>query len=136
MNLTTARDTLVTHLHNSISVSHPTLKVFYDNTGPIDLATAGDLFLMVELRFDSARQITIEVAPMHRTWGSLFLTLFVKEGQGYRNVLVLADELITLFKMQDLSGLITRVPEALRHETHDGWTSQEVMVPFWFDSST
>jgi hypothetical protein len=134
MNLTTARDTLVAHLNAALSVSRPTLKVFYDNTGPIDLTTAGDMFLVFELRFDQAEQGSLEENPFHRTWGMLSLQIFVKEGKGYRGALQLADELVQLFRMKTLSGLITKVPVPAHHETHDGWMSQEILVPFWFDS--
>jgi hypothetical protein len=133
VNYVTARDTLITHLHNNWSATYPAIPVYYENLA-VDPDAAPSVFLTAELSFDDADQMSIELAPLTRVFGHLCLTVLSKEGQGTRVGLGYADFLINLFKFQNLSGVLVGTPTLGHKETRAGWHYQDVLIPFRFTS--
>lgn len=135
MNYELARQTLATWI-KEVTDPFPTLTVFWDNTGMIDLSKVDDVCLLVEFYWDDAGQKTMENNPIHRTTGSVYLTIFAKVGKGSNHTLRLMDLLTTSLKYRATTGLCATVPRPGRRQTQDGWMSQEVHLPFYFDSTT
>ena len=133
MKLVDVRDTLAAHLHNSWS--HPEVKVFYANAEPPDLAQMPGAFLFVETNFDDAVQANISPTPFHRMYGTLVITVFVKETSGTRVALSYLDELSDLFKFKNLSGVHTQAPRVGWEQSRDGWYSIDLRVSFYADSN-
>ncbi|UCV26799.1 phage tail terminator-like protein [Ferribacterium limneticum] len=134
MNYETAR-TALAGLMEAALTAYPTLAVSWDNT-PIDLSKAGDLALQIEYMWDDAGQIDLGLAPNHRTTGSLFLTIFAKAGTGTVKALQLMDTLTLQLKCKSVSGLVTTVPKPGKKPERSGWKTQELHVPFYFDSTS
>ena len=134
MNYENARKTLVTWV-KEVTDALPSLVVFWDNTGTIDLSTVRDTCILVEIYWDGAGQKTIESNPIHRTTGSVYLTIFSKIGSGTNQTLRLLDTFTTALRYRGTIGMTTTVPNPGRREIRDGWMSQELHVPFYFDST-
>lgn len=133
MTLVDIRDKLVAHLHNNWN--HPDVKVYYENTGELDLAQAGDVFLKCEINFDDAVQANIAAEPFHRTYGSIAITVVVKESAGTRGALIYLDELSNLFKFKNLSGVHTQAPRVGWEQNHGGRFGMDLRVSFYADSN-
>lgn len=134
MNYEQARTTLASMIQAAVS-DQAGLVVEWDNL-QIDINATANLYLRVEYVWDDAGQITLGEQPLHRTTGSVFLTLLAKDGTGPSGVTKLMSTLTDRLKWRNESGLVTRVPTPGRRQRRDGWMSQELHLPFYFDSST
>lgn len=130
-----ARDALVALIHNAWTAQYPTVPVFYENAIRVDLDKAGESFLKVDIEFDKARQMTIELAPRHRVIGAIVLTLFAKDGTGVRTTLERLDFLTNVAKFKDIAGVKLQTPQPGSRAYKNGWRSYELIVPFWFDAA-
>lgn len=129
-----ARTAIVTYLSAALAASYPTLAVFYENTTEVDLTKAPDKFLIVDISFDAAKQVTIEAAPMNRVLGSVVFRVMVKQGRGTVTTLSLFDYLTSITRQKQLGGLSLKVPTPGKKATPSGWASFDLFVPFQFDS--
>lgn len=134
MNYEGARLALVTALSNYVSATNPTLPVIYEDQETVDLESIGDVFVKVDIKYDNANNVGIGVDVPHRVTGFLLLIISTKEGTGTIDRIRLMDTMTNLFKNKNLGGLNTKVPTPLRKQRLNGWTFQELGVPFWFDS--
>lgn len=130
-----ARDAIVGLVHPAWVSAYPAVPVFYENTLRVDMDKVGDSFLRVEVDFDDARQMTVNDAPEHATYGTLYLTLFAKDGTGVRDTLGCFDYLTDLAKFKTITGVRFGAPTPGRRTYKDGWRSYELRVPFWFYSA-
>jgi hypothetical protein len=133
MNCQDARAALAAAIQDALA-GEKGLTLAWDNAQKVDLARAGDLFLRVEMYWDAAEQIELSHRPHHRTAGSVWFTIFSREDSGTQAALGLADRLTAALSFRNLSGIVTRVLKPGRRENHDGWQSQEWMLPFYFNS--
>lgn len=134
MNYVGARTAIVSYLSPALALAYPAMPVFYENTTKIDLTKAADLFLIVDISFDAAKQVTIEASPVTRVLGSIVLRVVVKEGKGTVQSLTLFDYLTDLMKHKNLGGLTLKTPKPGKKATPAGWASYDLFVPFQFDS--
>lgn len=132
--LVQSRDAIVALINTALSADYPTLKVFYENTLSVDLDTVGDRFVRVEVDFDDAAQLTINNNPEHRTYGSLYFTIFVKDGLGVRDTLVLMQYLSDVVKFKQTATYVFGTPRPGKRDARGGWHSYELVCPFWLDS--
>lgn len=126
---TQARDAMVTHIHTAMQAQLPSLKVFWENTTTVDIATVGDRFLQAEVNFED----TVLASPtdlFDHVTGNIGLRLFLKEGVGTRAGLLIWDTLNAAVRQTELSGVRLGSPYPGRKEQRDGWLSIELMVPF------
>ena len=128
------RDAIVTLIHTSLQTQHPGLPVFWENTLSIDLDTVGERFIRIEVDFDDAHQLTINGNPEHRTYGTVYFTVFGKEGTGVRETLALFQSLTDVVKFKQDARYVFGVPTPGRRDAQAGWRSYELRAPFWFDS--
>ncbi|MBI3144733.1 MAG: hypothetical protein HYZ18_05575 [Pseudogulbenkiania sp.] len=128
------RDEIVALINTAIGVSYPTLKVFYENTLSVDLDTVGDRFVRIELEFDDAAQLTINNTPADRTYGTVYFTIFLKEGLGTRPYLELVQFFKDLVAFKTATHYRFEVVRPGKRGAPDGWRSYEVTAPFWFDA--
>lgn len=133
--LVQARDSLVSHLANHLAVDYPTLPVFYENTTQVDVNTVSSPFLRVQIDFLSARQVSIEWTPQHRTLGELLFSVACKEGHGTREALTLFDYLADLVAFRTVGGVTLGTPTPGKKRPLAGWVTYELYVPFIFDST-
>ena len=130
---TQCRDAIVALLHGDIAVDYPTLPVFWENTVAVDLDKVGDKFVRIELEFDDAEQLTVNGSPWHRTYGTVYFTLMVKDGTGTRSVLELYEYFTNLVKFKGATHYQFEVVRPGKRDARDGWRSYELCAPFWFD---
>jgi hypothetical protein len=133
MNYENARTALATLVTQAL-VDYPNLKVFWDNSGPLDLSVVKDTCLEVDYYWDDAGQASLGDAPLVRTTGSVYLTIYAKAGTGTKSCLQLMDTLTDRLKFRNSEGLVTTVPRPGRRQERDGWQSQELHLPFRYDS--
>ena len=127
-----AGEAIVTHLHPAWVVAYPNVPIFYENTVSVDLDAVGDSFLAVSIDFQDSMREGIDAAPISKTWGVLTLRHFSKEGVGTKETLKRFDWLTALMKYKDLSGVTLDCPRPGKKSSRDGWTSCDLIVPFWF----
>ena len=127
-----ARDALVTALQTTLTASLPTLKVYHESGKKPDLDQVGSAFLYVKVDFTGAKQASVESNPLTRVTGELCLNHFQKSGEGVKALLARAETLNSAMKHRNLSGLQTTTPRPGNKEEHDGWYSQEWVIPFYF----
>jgi len=131
---TSARDALTTLINTGWTTTYPANRIFFDNTLKIDLNAVGDCFLRVEIDFQDALPYDIDASPSHQVYGEVVLTVFTKEGTGTRGKFNMFDYLTTLFKMVKVSGVQCHVPRPGRKVVQSGWVSEDLLVPFEFNS--
>lgn len=130
-----ARDSIVSLIHTALQNNHPTLPIFWENTLEVDLNAVGNLFVRIELDFDDAMQMTINDIPEHQTFGTVYFTVFMKEGTGTRESLILMQSFTDVVKYQMTPTFVFTTPRPGKKDgPRDGWISQELVAPFWFDS--
>lgn len=132
MNYENARTTLVSLVQSCVP---PGMAVFWDNADAPDLTRVGDAYILVEFYWDDAGQKTMESNPIHRTTGSIYTLVFSREGTGTKVALQAMDALTAGLKFKSNNGLVTSVPKPGRRQKADGWASQELHTPFYFDST-
>ncbi len=126
------RDTIVAYFNPAWALTYPAVKVFYENAVKVDLDAVGSSFLRVLIEFtDSVRQ-GIDLAPYTASNGEIILQLFSKDGQGARDALVKLNYLRELLKYQRLTGVDLDCPRFGRKQNRNGWTSQDLIVPFFY----
>jgi hypothetical protein len=128
-----ARDEIVTMLHADLVINKPGLPVFWENTLQVDLNVVADPFVRIEIDFDDAEQLTINNDPWHRVHGSIYVTVFTKEGGGTRHALELFDYFSNLAKFRLGTKFSSSTPRPGRKTAKQGWVSFELGVPFHFD---
>jgi hypothetical protein len=128
--LVQCRDDLVTLIHTNLTG----VPVFWENTTSVDLDKAGDRFVRVEIDFDGAKMLTVDPSPVHLTEGSIYFSIFTREGLGTRGTLALMDTISTLVKFRFTTRVRTFTPTPTRVQSKDGWHMQELRVPFEMDS--
>lgn len=126
------RDAIVAYFNPAWVLTYPAVKVFYENSVKVDLDAVGSSFLRVLIEFtDSVRQ-GIDQDPITASDGEITLQLFSKDGQGTRDSLVKLNYLRELLKYKRLTGVDLDCPRFGRKQNRNGWTSQDLIVPFFF----
>ena len=126
------RDAIVAHLNPAWASMYPTVKIFNENTVKIDLDAVGGTFLRVSIDFTDSLRQGIDLDPYTASHGEVTLQLFSKDGQGTRDILSKLNYLRGLMKYQRLAGVDLDCPRPGRKQTRNGWTSQDLIVPFYF----
>ena len=132
-----ARDTIIAYLNPAWAVAHPTVKIFYENTVKVDLDAVGGSFLRVRIDFTDSMRQGIDQTPFTACYGEVILQLFSKDGHGTRDSLTKLSYLRGLMAYQDLlvSGggkIKLDCPRPGKKQSRNGWTSQDLIVPFYF----
>lgn len=134
MTLVEISNAIVSRLNTGWGATYPSVPVFYDNGPGVDVDQAGGSFLICQVKQSAAEQVSLELDPVYRRRGFVSLTVFVKQYTGRNVTLGYLDYLTSLFKFASFGGVRTSVPKPGHKETHDGWYSEELRVPFWVDS--
>jgi len=130
-----ARDDLVDLINSTWPVAYPDQPVFYENTLAIDLDTVPNGFLRVEIEYQDSLEASLD--QITRTYGSLYLTVFVKAGTGTRQVFGMMDFLTNVAKFVTTTKVTLGAPTPgakLDKEAKKGWVGYELIVPFQFNS--
>lgn len=127
-----ARDAIVAYLNPAWVSAYPSIPIYYENTTQIQLDKVGTGFLVVAINFTDTLRQGVDPSPISASYGEITLRLFTKEGQGIRTTLQRLDTLTNLMKYQGLSGVTLDCPTPGRKVSKDGWTSQDINVPFSF----
>ena len=126
------RDALVGYIDTAWKDTYPSVEVFYENNIKINLDSVGSVFLRVVIEFvDSMRQ-GIDPVPNTRSYGNVLLQVFCKDGQGTRDALSKIGYLRDLLKYRDVGGATLDCPRVRGSKTNNGWTGQELIVPFTY----
>lgn len=134
MTLVEIRDKLVEAMH--LGWAYPEIEVIYDNAETFDIARAGDAFVKFSILFDTATQANISDQPFHRTYGTVVITVFLKETRGSRLALSYIDELSAVFRFKNLGGVHLQSPRPSKGPSGDGWYSEVLRLSFYADSNT
>lgn len=127
-----ARDTIVGILAPAWAAAYPTVPVLYDNSAPVNRDSVSE-YIFCQISFNSSAQREMGSAPAMRTYGTLAFSLGVKEADGYRNSLVRAGFLSSLYRFKALQGVIFGAPHPVPPSNGKGWFYTGLIVPFYFD---
>lgn len=133
MNYEQARAALVTMINAELPQG---VHVAWDNTGDIDVRLVSPLAIKVEVLWDDAGQIAMGAEPPYRVTGSVFVHLIAVEGNGTLQLCQLMDRLTDSLKFRASDSLRTTLPRPGPRPTKNGLCTQELHVPFYFDSIT
>lgn len=134
MNLTQARDVLLTQV-TSVFNTHLAGIPLHVQNGPMpNMDTVGDVFVVVSYVVLNRRQSELAINPNVRTNLDLAFTIFRKDGSGSRQTTELADTLDTHLSNISLSGVHTLTLTVKGRESRQGWYSERWVLPAWFDS--
>jgi hypothetical protein len=128
-----ARDEIVTILHADLTMNKPGLSVFWDNTLAVDLDKVSSPFVRIEIDFDDSEQLTINAEPWVRVFGTVYASIFVREGTGTRSTLGLMDYFSQLLSYRMGLRFVSQNPRPGKKEARSGWVSSELLIPFHFD---
>lgn len=131
-----ARDALVNTIHGNFTATYPTTDIFYENTIKADLDKVTSPFVRIEIDFEDALQSDLDLDPVpgQEIFGTVFVTVFVKDGAGTRTTLALIDYFNTLMAFSGASGVHVGVPRQGKKIAKDGWMSTSINLPFRFFS--
>ncbi len=132
MNLSEARQAVVTKLEAIKSEIEPSLIIHYENTPDVDLDSVGDYFLEVELDFNGSRQASLGDNPMTRNDGDLVLRFMNRAGNGRLELLNLIDEFRARLRYANLSGMQLQAVRSGGVSSRSGWSADTWLVGFWF----
>ncbi len=71
---------------------------------------------------------------LYRNVGVIVVQVFVKEGEGVRVALLLADTAAAIFRGTQVDGVLYRAPSVERIGPSDGWYQINVNIPFQWDA--
>ena len=72
---------------------------------------------------------------LYRSVGVVVVQVFVKEGEGARKALLLADTVAAIFRGIQADGVLYRAPSIDRIGPSDGWYQINVNIPFQWDAN-
>lgn len=107
----------------------------FENTTEIDLDTAPDMFGRCVVKYDGGKQANVSKTPFQRNYGTLVITVFIRESLGTRRVLQRLDALSAALGFKTFGGIHTQEAEAGNDVTKLGWFSMDLRVPFFADSN-
>jgi hypothetical protein len=67
--------------------------------------------------------------------GVIDIQVFVPEGVGSKDALLLADQAAAVFRVASFNGVVCRTPYVVPAGTNDGWYQVNVSVPFQRDEA-
>lgn len=127
-----ARQQLVAHLESGLGSGYPLMLRAYKN--PVDLDSATSPFVFAEVHWNNAKATGIGANANQRVHGSFHLTITWVEGTGTASINNLMTYLTGLFANKNLGKVVTTVPFPGKKDERHGWETQDLVVPFWFDS--
>lgn len=133
MNFDDARAAVAGRLKTGMDATYPAVPVVYENHTTVDLATQASPYVRLAIIFNDGAQASIELTPLARYRGAVYLAVYCKEGQGTKDVLQILGYLATLFKAVKFGGVQTHVGLPMPGAEMDGWYYEAVRVPFYFD---
>lgn len=133
MTFDDARAAIVGRLKATLDASNPTTAVSYENRATVDLATQAAPFVACEVLFNDGEQASMELAPVVRYSGAIWLAVAVKEGEGTKTALVILGTLAAAFKTVSFGGVVAQAPRPMPGFRRDGWYYEPIRVPFYFD---
>jgi len=127
-----ARDAIVAYLNPLLVSQYPSLLILYENTARVDLDTVGSCFIRIRIDFTDSLRMGLDASPGTDSHGEVILTVFAKDGVGSRDALSKINFLRETLKYKVLSGVTLDVPRPGKKQPRDGWTSNDLIVPFRF----
>ncbi len=126
-----ARAALVQQLQQ-ITTDFPDLDIEYAD--PVDTDTVSSPFVFVDVRWDHSKSTGVGVNANQRVYGSFILNIFNLQGSTGLSSNNLLKYLTMRFRNKTLAPVVTTNPMPGKSDSRHGWDSQELVVPFWFDS--
>jgi hypothetical protein len=111
-----------------------TTEVAYDN---VDYVPPANVLQWVRLNVLNGATIVAGLAGsanLYRTAGVVVIQIFIKEGEGVRQGLLLADTAAAIFRGTQVDGVLYRAPSIVRVGPSDGWYQVNVNIPFQWDA--
>ncbi len=121
-------------LVESTMTAFPGVPVFYENGPEVDEASVGNVFLDVEIRWYSAKLVSIGQDSTGRDTGAISLQVFYKSAEGTKVVDELVDDLRDAFKAKRIGAGVTQMPQRSVPTHLKGWYKSGIFVPFHLDT--
>lgn len=118
------------------TASHSSVIVQYENRAQVDLATARDPYLQLDIMLNDGEQLQLGDPKGMRYRGGIWLSVWQREGSGVKPGVIWLGELALLFRTTSFGGVNTQGPMPVPSHAQKGWFGQILRVPFWFDDLT
>jgi len=129
-----ARSAIYSRLNTAWSVQYPSVPVNYENRNNVDLATQQTPFISCEVIFTTGEQVSIEITPVVRTQGVIYVAAYIKDFDGVAVPNAHLQYLKTLFETKSFGGVNTRAAQPMPGDSFKAWYRKALRIPFWFDA--
>lgn len=124
------RAALIGAIDASFASAYPGKKIVYDNTA-FDRNNAPDVWVEFEVKFGGGHQIGMSATPKTRVWGFLYVTVWTKDGAGWKQGDVIADWFATQLKYGSFGGVNLQAPEPVDEKGPTGWHLSAIKLYFY-----
>jgi hypothetical protein len=128
-----ARAAVYTRLDAGMTATYPAVPVLYENRLTVDLAKQKSPFVACEIVYNDGSQASMELTPVVRYGGAIWLAVATKAGAGAKVGAGILGYLANRFKTITFSGVVCGAPVPMPGYTRDGAYWQTLRVPFHFD---
>jgi hypothetical protein len=135
MKFDAARSAIYSRLDSAMNTNHPGVPVLYENRLNVDLALQSAPFVACEILFNDGEQVSMEISPVVRYRGSIWLAVAAKRGDGIKGQLTVLATLADTFKTVVFGGVTCHAPRPMPGFLKDGWYLESIRVPFYFNDT-
>ena len=128
------RAEVVSLIESTMTASHPTVPVLYENGPVIDEADIGSIFLDTDIRWYGAHLASMGPAATGRDTGAISLQVYYKQAEGTHAVDAVIDTLRAAFKSKRIGTGVTKMPQRSVPTEFKGWYKSGLFVPFHLDT--
>lgn len=115
--------------------NHPGVPVMYENGPEVDEEVAGNLFLVVELRFYSGRLMEVGQGARGRSSGAIAISAYARQATGTAQTDEIIDTMIEMLRSRRIASGLTRMPQRTVPNPIKGWYETGILVPFTVDDT-
>lgn len=124
---------IITWFDAAFRAAHPTIPLTYENQ-PFDWGNPPDVFVEVEVKFYSGRQINLG-SPKTRHGGYVYVTVRAKEGQGTLIMKRILDWVDDRLGYKSLATVQLEAPEPDESAAVRGWAIEASKFRFYADEA-
>ena len=123
-------------IYTAVISAYPSTDIIVPGSGEPDLTTRTVPFIKLQVNPRSSVQMALCQGFPKRRFGTVELSLFVKESQGDKVLFDLLEVVDNLFTARTLSDIVFSQTLMLSPSRGVGWTSQVSLASFHFDDIT
>lgn len=124
------REALIALVNADYVAAYPLIPIVYDNKS-FDRNNAPVQWVEYEVKFAGADQVGMSVDPKTRTHGFLYVTVWTKEGEGWRTTGDLLGWFSDKLKYRSTNGVNLQAAELVSDKPPAGWFCEQIKLYFY-----